>query len=381
MEIHGHCDNRFSGVLKAFENNFANSNEVGACYSATLEGDTVIDIWAGHQDAEKTRPWEKDTIINVYSTTKTMTYLCALMLADRGQLDLNAPVVTYWPEFGAEGKESVLVKHVLSHSAGLAGFSHRLSTDELYDWDLACADLAGQACWWETGTQSGYHAITQGFLIGEIIRRITGKSFGAWFREEVAGRVDADFHVGVDPNDFHRIADLLEDQSQVELDEVNEFLNMDPESFGVRALDCVDLADKDVLSAEWRQAEIPAANGHGNARSVVRAQTAMANGGKAFGVELLSPEGCQRALEVQSDGMDMVVGIPITYCMGYARKSNFIRFGSDEGTIFWGGAGGSSIVIDTDAHVCVSYVMNRMSNDLLGDARANNLGIALFEGL
>ena len=169
MEIHGHCDERFSDVLKAFEENFKHNNEVGACFAATLEGEFVVDIWAGHQDQARTRPWDENTIINVYSTTKTMTFLSALMLADRGLLDLDAPVYKYWPEFAAEGKQGVLVKHLLAHSAGLPGFSHRLTTAELYDWDYACADLAGQASWWETGTQSGYHAITQGFLIGEVI--------------------------------------------------------------------------------------------------------------------------------------------------------------------------------------------------------------------
>ena len=381
MEIHGHCDDRFSGVLKAFENNFTNNHEVGACFAATLEGEFVVDIWAGYQDEAKARPWVEDTIINVYSTTKTMTFLCALMLADRGQLDLGAPVVNYWPEFGAQGKEGVLVKHLLAHSAGLPGFSRRITAQELYDWDFICADLAGQASWWETGTQSGYHAITQGFLIGEVIRRITGKSFGTFFKDEVAAKLGADFHIGVAPQDFDRIADVLQDIRPAALDEVNEFMDMDPESIAARALDGLDMTEDDMASAEWREAEIPAANGHGNAKSVVTAQTAMANGGTAFGIELLSPDGSSRALEPQTDGIDLVMGLPITYCMGYAKKSNIVQFGSDEGTIFWGGAGGSSIVIDTQAHVCVSYVMNQMSNDLLGDKRANNLGLALYDGL
>ena len=169
MEIHGHRDDRFSGVLNAFEKNCEEYAEVGACFAATVEGETVVDIWAGYRDVARTRPWEEDTIINVASTTKTMTFLCALMLADRGQLDLDAPVVSYWPEFGAEGKEGVLVRHLLAHSAGLPGLSHRLKAEELYDWDFACADLASQATWWETGTQSGYHAITQGHLVGEVM--------------------------------------------------------------------------------------------------------------------------------------------------------------------------------------------------------------------
>lgn len=382
MEIHGHCDDRFSSVLKAFENNFKNYDEAGACYAATLEGEYVVDIWAGHQDATKTRAWEEDTIIKVASTTKTMTFLCALMLADRGQLDLDAPVANYWPEFGAHGKNNVLVKHCLSHSAGLPGFSRKFTAEEFCDWDAACADLAGQATWWEPGTQSAYHMATQGWLIGEMVRRITGKSFGTYFKEEVAEKVGADFHIGVDPKHFNRIADVLDASRPDNLDEVNSFMDLDPESIMGRVMSNIpDITEKEMASAAWRQAEIPAGNGHGNARSVVRAQTAMANGGKAFGVELLTPEGCKRALNPQTEGIDLLMGLPITYCMGYARKSNIVRFGSEEGTIWWGGAGGSSIVIDTEAHVCVSYVMNQMCFDVLGDQRANNLGLALYEGL
>lgn len=385
VEIHGHCDDRFSGVLKAFEDNFKNSNEVGACFAATLEGEYVVDIWAGHQDAERTRAWEEDTIIKVASTTKTMTFICALMLADRGELDLDAPVARYWPEFAANGKEGVLVRHCLAHSAGLPGFSRSFSIEEMCDWDTACADLAGQATWWDPGTQSAYHMGTQGWLIGEVVRRITGsKSFGTYFREAVAEPVGADFHIGIDPKHFHRIADVLEDRSPAALDEMNEFMNLDPDSIMGRVMAQFPegVTEKDMATPMFRQAEIPAGNGHGNARSVVRAQTAMANGGTAFGVELLSPKGCKRALEPQIDGIDQLMGLPITYCMGYAlRGGTFIPFGSLDKTIWWGGAGGSSVIIDTESHVCFSYVMKQMSNNLLGDKRSDKLGLALYEGL
>lgn len=384
MEIHGHCDERFNGVLEAFENNFKNANEVGASFAATIEGEFVVDIWAGHQDAEKTRPWEENTIVKVASTTKTMTFLCALMLEDRGQLDLDAPVANYWPEFASNGKERVLVRHCLAHSAGLPGFSRPFSVAEMCQWDTCCEDLAGQKPWWEPGTQSAYHMATQGWLIGEIVRRITGKSFGTYFKEEVADKVDADFHIGTDPKHFHRIADVLEGEKPESLDEVNPFMDLDPDSImgKVMAQFPEDTSEKDMATPEFRQAEIPAGNGHGNARSVVRAQTAMANEGKAFGVELLSPKGAKRALEPQIDGIDQLMGLPISYCMGYARRGDtFIPFGPIESTIWWGGAGGSSVIIDTDSHACFSYVMNQMSFDLLGDKRSDDLGLALYEGM
>ncbi len=372
MEIHGHCDERFAAVREAFANNFANHGDVGACFAATLEGEYVVDIWAGHQDAARTRPWQEDTIINVYSTTKTMTFLVALMLADRGQLDLEAPVAEYWPEFGAQGKEAVQVKHFLSHSAGLPGFSRPFTPQDLYDWDSACADLAAQAPWWPPGTQSGYHAITQGYLIGEVVRRVTGQTLGQYFSAEVAQQVGADFQIGVDPADFPRIADLVEAR------EPQPLLEMDTDTIPGRVFAGLDISPQTTGSAGWRQAEIPAANGHGNARSVVRAQTAMANGGKAFGTELLSPQGCARALEVQTDGVDVVLGLPVQFAMGYARPTEAIPTSPNANTLWWGGAGGSTIVVDTDAHVCMSYVMNQMDNQIIGDPRGTSLSQAMY---
>ncbi len=375
MQIEGRCEQRFRKVQDAFERNFSDRGDVGACFAATLEGEFVVDIWGGFQDAESTRPWQEDTIINVYSTTKTMTFLSALMLADRGLLDLDAPVMKYWPEFAANGKEDVRVRHLLSHSAGLPGFSRPFETDELYDWDLACADLASQAPWWKPGTQSGYHAITQGYLIGEVVRRVTGKSFGTFFREEVAEKVGADFHVGVDPKHFHRIADLVPAKEEAPL------LQADPESIPGRVFANLDITPERTRTDGWRKAEIPAANGHGNARSVVRAQTALANGGLAFGVELLSGAGCRRALEQQTDGMDAVLGLPVRFGMGYAFPSEMIPVSPNANTLWWGGAGGSTIVVDTHAHLCFSYVMNQMDNNIVGDPRGASLGSAMYECL
>lgn len=374
MNIEGSCDARFERVRDAFERNFTERGDVGACFAATLEGEYVVDIWGGHQDAARTRPWAEDTIVNVFSTTKTMTFIAALMLADRGQLNLDAPVADYWPEFGANGKEGVLVKHLLAHSAAVPGFGRHFSVEEHYDWALACADLAGQAPWWPPGAQSGYHAITQGYLIGEVVRRITGSSFGAFFKAEVADVVGADFHVGTGPSHFDRIAEMIPAA------ETAPIMEMDPDSIPGRVFSNVDVIEA-VNTPGWRQAEIPAANGHGNARSVVRAQTAMANGGRAFGKELLSAAGCRTALAEQTNGIDAVLGIHVRYGMGYSVGSDEISMGPNPNILWWGGAGGSTIVIDTDAHLCFSYVMNQMDNYILGDPRGTSLGEALYECL
>ena len=376
MNIEGFCDERFARVRDEFEKNFTERGDTGACFALTLEGEYVVDIWAGHQDKALKKPWQKDTIINVFSSTKTMTFLCALVLADRGLLNFEACVADYWPEFSAGNKAQIKVKHLMSHSSGLPGFSRGFTTSELCDWNFCCDDLANQSPWWEPGTQSGYHAITQGYLIGEVIRRITDKTIGQFFKSEVADLVGADFQIGVDPNDFPRIANLIEAK------ETAPILEMDPDSIPGRVF--AGMEDDLVAmttSVEWKQAEIPAANGHGNARSIVRAQTALANSGSAFGVQLLSPEGCSKALESQTNGNDLVLGIPVNFAMGYALASEIIPISPNSNTLWWGGAGGSTVVVDTDAHACFSYVMNQMDNNIVGDPRGAALGAAVYSSL
>lgn len=377
MEIHGFCDDRFAAVRDVFEANFAERGDVGASFAATVDGEYVVDIWAGHADAAKTRPWQEDTIVNVYSTTKTMTFLSALMLADRGLLDFHAPVTEYWPEYGQNGKEKTEVRHFLSHSAGVPGFDPTLSAAQLYDWDHCVANLAAQAPWWEPGSKSGYHAITQGYLIGELVRRITGKSMGTFFAEEIAQPLGADFHIGVNLTDLDRVAQMI-------ASDVGDGATPpapDANSIPARVFGSTDLGGDAVNSSGWRQAEIPAANGHGNARSVVRAQTALANGGSAFGVNLLSDAGCRRMLEEQTNGPDAVLMMPIRFGMGYAFPNAFMPMSPSESGMFWGGAGGSTIIVDQEHRVCFSYVMNQMVAAITGDQRGGRLGSAFYEGL
>ena len=379
MDIHGHCDERFARVRDVFETNFIERGDVGGSFAVTVEGEFVIDIWAGHADAARTRAWQEDTIVNVYSTTKTMTFLAALILADRGQLDLGTPVTEYWPEYGQNGKERTEVRHFLSHTAGVPGFDPIVKGDALYDWDACTANLAAQATWWEPGSQSGYHAITQGFLIGELVRRITGKSMGTFFREEIAVPLGADFHIGVAPSDFERVAEMISPPAQEGA--ANPFEAMGPDSVPARVFASADIGDGAVNSPGWRQAEIPAANGHGNARAVVRAQTALANGGSAFGVELLSAAGAARIQEEQIDNTDAVLMMPLRYGMGYAFPNDLMPMSANDTGMFWGGAGGSTIVVDQENHVCLSYVMNQMAAAIVGDVRGQSLGKMVYECL
>ncbi len=378
MEVHGLCDPRFARVREVFERNFEEHGDVGATFAATVEGEFVVDLWAGHADLARTRAWEEDTIVNVYSTTKTMSFLCGLLLADRGRLDFHAKVTDYWPEYGQNGKENTEVRHFFSHAAGVPGFDPYLtSPEELYDWQGCVDNLAAQAPWWEPGSQSGYHAITQGFLIGELVRRIDGRTLGTYFREEIAEPLGADFHIGMAPEHFGRVAEMIPDTGPVD----PAFGEPDPDSITGRVFAGAPADTNAVNTDGWRQAELPAAGGHGNARAVVRAQTPVANGGSAFGVDLLSPDGCRVIQEEQTDGPDAVLMMPVKYGMGYAFPNETMPMSPNERAMFWGGAGGSTIVVDQDAHVCLSYVMNQMKNALIGDQRGGSLGRAFYEAL
>ena len=376
MDINGFCDERFAKVRDVFERNFTEYGDVGASFAATVEGQFVVDLWAGHADQARTRPWQEDTIVNVYSTTKTMSFLTAFVLADRGLLDFNAKVTDYWPEYGQNGKQDTEVRHFMSHSAGVPGFDPAFaSAEQLYDWPGCIVNLEQQAPWWEPGSQSGYHAITQGYLIGELVRRISGRSIGQFFREEIAEPLGADFHIGMDASVFPRVAKMIPDDAPA----AGGFGDMDPTSITARVFSSAQAGTEAVNTNAWRQAEIPAAGGHGNARAVVRAQTPLANAGKAFGVEILSPAGCRYMQQQQTDGPDAVLMMPIRFGLGYAFPSDLMPMSPNEDAMFWGGAGGSTIVVDQPARICLSYVMNQMKAAIVGDRRGGGLGKAAYE--
>ena len=374
-DIHGYCDPRFEAVFNQFKKNFDEGLDQGGSFALSCEGEMVVDIWAGYRDRAGEQPWQEDTLINVYSTTKTMAAQCLLLLADRGEVQLDAKVSTYWPEFAQNGKENVEVRHFLSHSAGLSGMDEAFSGDAVYDWDRMVQALAAQAPWWEPGSQSGYHALTQGHLIGEVVRRVTGKSLGQFFAEEIAGPLDAEFYIGTPERVFDRIGELIPPSDSAPASTGG------PDSIAARTFKSPAIDARDSRTAGWRKAEIPAANGHGNARSVVRAQTPMANGGKAWGVDLMSAAGVARIFEEQTHGDDLVLGVPIRFGMGYGLTSEDLPMGPNPNIGYWGGWGGSTIVVDADAHVCCSFVMNKMYASLLGDTRGFSLLQAVYESL
>jgi len=371
--VQGFAADKFSQVRDAFEENHASGADVGASCCATVDGETVVDLWGGFADQAKTRPWEMDTILTVYSTTKTMTSLTALLLADRGEMDFDAPVARYWPEFAANGKELILVRHLMSHSSGLSAWREPVTTmEDLYDWEKMTRLLAAQAPLWEPGTASGYHAMTFGYLVGEVVRRITGKSLGTVFREEIAEPLGADFHIGLPASEDARVAEIVpivlgQSPGKIEFSEVQRlsFLNL-PHDYPWAGSTAV------AETREWRLAEIPAVNGHGNARSVAEIHCILANGGVAKGKRIMSEAGCRKALELQIEGPDLVMGRPqpARFGMGFFVPSPLLGVDVPNPNTLHGGGGGCSwIFIDMDARTTFAYAGNKVDRYPMGDPR------------
>ena len=376
-EIEGFCEERFKSVKEVFQSNFDDNLEVGASFAVTLNGKHVVDLWGGYANATKTKRWKKDTIVNVYSTTKIMTAICIHMLIDRGLLDLDAPVAKYWPEFAQAGKENLPVRYLLSHTSGLAGWDKIIRAKKLYDWDLMVEFLAAQKPWWEPGTKSGYHTITFGHLLGELVRRITKKSLGSFFREEVAVPLGADFHIGLPEEYDDRVADLIPPPPI----DLSNFGDIDPKSVAMRSLTNPIIDVLVTKTREWRSAEIPGANGHRNARSVSRITAALACGGELDGVRLLSEKTIKQSIEEQSYGTDLVLNVPIRFGLGWGLQSKELPIGPNPNVFYWGGFGGSVIAVDLDAKLSICYVMNKMVSTLTGDPRSEKLINALYESI
>jgi CubicO group peptidase (beta-lactamase class C family) len=376
----------FEGVRDAFVANFAEHGDIGAAVSVYVEGRKVVDLWGGTADVANGRPYEEDTLQLVFSTTKGATAACANLLAQRGELDVDAPVADYWPEFAEAGKADIPVRWLLCHKAGLPYVDSTLTLDEALAWDPMVRALEVQAPHWEPGTAHGYHATTYGWLVGEVIRRITGSTVGQFFAEEIARPLGLEFWIGLPDDQQDRVAPLVSwgrpsDPEMAAL--MDQF--MGPHTMLGKALGAPSgvFTDHDNVFnlPEVRTAEIPAANGVTNARSLARFYAGLIGGVENGPDEgLLSPEQVAAASERQTHGADMVLYFHTTFGLGFMTSSQFAPYGGPKG-FGHAGAGGSVGFADPEHGVGFGYVMNRMLANLSGDPRTRGLIAEVYDAI
>jgi CubicO group peptidase (beta-lactamase class C family) len=369
MEPQGLCDPRFERVREAFARNFAEHAEVGAAVAIAVAGELVVDLWGGWQDSSRTTQWSRDTIVNVWSVGKAVTALCLLRLADRGLVELSAPVATYWPEFAQSGKAEVSMCTLMAHQAGLPAIGKPLPPGyNLTNWDGMCEALAEQTPWWEPGSAFGYHTNTFGFLLGEIVRRRDGRSINRYLQEELAQSLGVDFHFGFGPDLDSRVAEWLPYVRPPGEENDRPWLENDRAT-----LTGVDLArvmayrnppahpEGGVNTRLWRASEYPSPRGHANARAMATIFGGMATAtGDWQGTHLLDPAIRDEAIKVHSDGEDVVLGRPNRFGLGFQLTNPGIRpLGPNPRTFGHYGNGAVLAFGDPDAEIGFGYVCNR----------------------
>jgi len=374
--IGGMCDPRFAAVREAFAGNFAQHDEIGAAVAIFVGGHKVVDLWGGWADRARTRPWAEDTLVNVFSIGKAITATCVLRLVQRGQLDLDAPVMRWWPQFGAVGKSQITLRQLMAHRAGLPAISPpMMPAGTMLDWDRMVERLAAQAPWWEPGDGHGYHVNTFGYLLGEPVRRAVGLTVGALLREEVAGPLGADVHIGLPRGEHGRVAEFCHPlpaasspgdpppspkplMSQDELMRACTYNNPPGVSGGVY-----------VNTEGWRLAEIPSTNGHGTACGVAQIYQGLLDG-------LIDAGLLAEATTEHSAGLDRILERPSRFGLGYQLTQAERPLGPNAGAFGHFGAGGSLGFCDPEAGVAFGYVMNDM-----GPRWQNPRNKALIEAL
>jgi CubicO group peptidase (beta-lactamase class C family) len=378
VTINGQVAPGFERVADTFAANFERDDgyrEIGASFAAYRGEQLVADLWAGSRDERRQIPWTRDTLVNVWSATKGVTALALAVLVDRGRIDYAAPVVRYWPEYAEGGKEETTVSQLLSHQAGLPGFTEPTPLTDFYDWDRVASRLARQAPMWRPGEKNAYHAMTFGFLAGELVRRASGKSVGRFLAENVAGPLKADVFIGLPEAEEHRVAPLVASANQQPFD----LAAMPPEArAGVTNPDMKPTLPND---RAWRAAEIPAGNGHASALGLARLYAMAAGGGTFDGVTLMSPKTVAALNTVQTERVDLGVGIAPRWRNGVCGNAMDDMFGTNPEAFGHPGWGGSFGCADTDARIAVGYVLNQMGDRAIGDPRGTALTHALYECL
>jgi CubicO group peptidase (beta-lactamase class C family) len=375
VKIEGTCHPRFATVADEFRRNFDERDEVGASVAVTVQGDTVVDLWGGFMDADRSQPWVEDTLCNVMSCTKGAVALCAHLLASSGELDVDEPVATYWPEFAAAGKEVILVRHLLSHQAGLPVLQDYVPYGALYDWEGIVARLAAQAPMWDPGTRHGYHALTWGFLVGEVIRRITGQGVGQFLASEVCGPLGLELWIGLPESEHDRVATFLpptpSPDEPVSRYTIESMTQPDSIPFQVMMNNGGYLAPGEWDSPAALSAVIPASGGVGHARALAGLYGAVVGDGR-IGRFRLEPEDVTRmGAVVSAAGEDVVLYGPGRWTLGFHKGGGSprgvvppVRVSLSEEAFGHTGFGGSIAFADPGADMSFAYVMNQMRSDM-----------------
>jgi CubicO group peptidase (beta-lactamase class C family) len=375
-DLQGSCDPRFERVSDALATNIDAGKEVGASLYVNIDGEDVIDLWGGWRDRQRSSAWSQDTIVNVFSGSKTVTSLAVLMLADRGELDLYAPVAEYWPEFAQNGKEKIEIRHLLSHTAGIPAWEPPFSLADAMDTEASTAKLAAQAPWWDPGTRGSYHASTFGHLNAEVVRRVSGKTLSEFIASEIAGPLDADFYLGLKDTQMSRVATVYpaQDESRpatsTKAPDPNDALAVERAISARTRQGSFSGTKRDPLalfnSPEWRRVEFGGSSGHANARGLGRIISALSLDGVSRGVKLLSPKTIDQIFREQANGIDAYYMKPIRWGIGYALASEesnahgplpFLR--PSKRTCFWYGTGGALAIADVERRITIAYAMNQ----------------------
>lgn len=390
FKIGGYCDERFADVRRIFAENLVQSAEGGAGFSVYWQGNLVVNLWGGMRDRSQTLPWQQDTLVNVFSATKGITALCAHRLIEQGVLDLDSPVGRYWPEFAMQGKQDISVRMILNHRSGLSAFKEDVPPEAIYDWDDMVSALERETPWWIPGTKQGYQAFTFGWLIGELISRVSGKSIGQYFRDEIAEPLGLDLHIGLKPDQLARVADvamlgrpgnaqqegdeqpprpdLIADKGRTDDIAIKAFMNPPTLATGTN-------------SSAWRLSEIPSANGHGTALALASIYGGLANGGSIDGVRLLREDTIKNCYTESSSDIDAVLLVPMRFSLGFMLsnpQAKQMNLGRGENAFGHTGAGGSVGFADPQFGLGFGYVTNRLGARAWIDPRAKALVDAAY---
>jgi CubicO group peptidase (beta-lactamase class C family) len=365
VDIAGFAQPPFEAVKDAFAANFEAGEELGARFSLVRRGEPVVDLWAGWADRKRTRPFDADALVPVFSTTKAMVALLMARLVDQGKLAYDQPVAAVWPEFGQAGKDRVTVEQALSHQAGLSGLVEPMDPAEWFDWDAICARIAAMAPIWPPGTASGYHPQVFGYVAGEIFRRVDGRTIGRALRQDLGEPFGLDVWIGVPDPEHARAAELQRPNALPDFGEVNE---------ATRAAFLTPwAAPAGRGEAAWRRAEMPGSNGHVAAASLARLMGALANDGWLEGESILSPAVIAEAARARITGLDLVIPFEISWGAGFMRNAPLMPWGPGLESFGHAGWGGSCAFADPQSGLAGAYVMNKQSTALVGDMRAKRL--------